>query len=170
MTPPLTVTHSPVATERRLVWDLPLRLFHWLFAASVLASWATAEMGVSWMKWHLRLGNWMMGLVVFRILWGLAGPRHARFSSFLTGPRKICSYARGLTGTGRVINSVGHNPLGGLMVSDHIVGAGNFFAKIERLSQGRRSCNSSSPYREALSMRLSGRRCQRRPLNRVEIW
>jgi cytochrome b len=64
----------------------------------------------------MRLGNWMMGLVVFRILWGLAGPRHARFSSFLTGPRKIWSYARGLTAAGRAINSVGHNPLGGLMV------------------------------------------------------
>ena len=116
MTPARATTRSPAATERRLVWDLPLRLFHWLFAASVLASWATAELGVSWMKWHLRLGNWMMGLVVFRILWGLAGPRHARFSSFLTGPRKIWRYARGLTATGRVVNSVGHNPLGGLMV------------------------------------------------------
>jgi cytochrome b len=116
MTPARAITHSPAATARRLVWDLPLRLFHWLFAASVLASWATAQLGVSWMKWHLRLGNWMMGLVVFRILWGLAGPRHARFSSFLTGPRKIWRYARGLTTTGRVVNSVGHNPLGGLMV------------------------------------------------------
>jgi cytochrome b len=105
-----------MTTERRLVWDLPLRLFHWLFATSVVASWSTAQLGVSWMTWHLRLGNWMMGLVVFRILWGFAGPRHARFSNFLTGPRKIWSYAQGLTGAGRAINSVGHNPLGGLMV------------------------------------------------------
>jgi len=109
----LDITRGP---ERRLVWDLPLRLFHWLFAGSVLASWATAQLGVSWMKWHLRLGYWTMGLLVFRILWGLVGPRHARFSSFLTGPRRIWSHARQLTAAGHGLNSVGHNPLGGLMV------------------------------------------------------
>jgi cytochrome b len=95
------------ATSRRLVWDLPLRLFHWLFAASVSASWATAQLGVSWMEWHLRLGYWLMGLLIFRLVWGFFGPRHARFSSFLVGPRRIWSYARGLTGARTAINSVG---------------------------------------------------------------
>jgi cytochrome b len=116
MTAPDPVTHPTAEPERRLVWDLPLRLFHWLFAGSVLASWATAQLGVSWMKWHLRLGYWTMGLLVFRILWGLAGPRHARFSSFLAGPRRIWRHARELTSAGHALNSVGHNPLGGLMV------------------------------------------------------
>ena len=116
MTSPDPVTHPAAGHERRLVWDLPLRLFHWLFAGSVLASWATAQLGVSWMKWHLRLGYWMMGLLVFRILWGLTGPRHARFSSFLKGPRRMWRHARELTSAGRLVNSVGHNPLGGLMV------------------------------------------------------
>jgi len=116
MTSPDPVTHPAAGHERRLVWDLPLRLFHWLFAGSVLASWATAQLGVSWMKWHLRLGYWMMGLLVFRILWGLTGPRHARFSSFLKGPRRMWRHARQLTSAGRLVNSVGHNPLGGLMV------------------------------------------------------
>ncbi|HUN25988.1 MAG TPA: cytochrome b/b6 domain-containing protein [Steroidobacteraceae bacterium] len=104
------------ADERRLVWDLPLRAFHWLFAASILASWATAEAGFNWMQWHIRLGYWMMGLLVFRILWGFVGPRHARFASFLAGPKRTWRYARGLAGLEEAVHSVGHNPLGGLMV------------------------------------------------------
>jgi cytochrome b len=103
--------------DQRLVWDLPLRVFHWLFAASILASWATAEAGFEWMKVHMRLGYWMIGLLLFRIVWGFVGPRHARFSSFLKGPRTVWHYARGLGAkAGEAVVSVGHNPLGGLMV------------------------------------------------------
>ncbi len=104
------------AGERRLVWDLPLRAFHWLFAASILASWGTAKLGFTWMAWHIRLGYWMMGLLLFRIVWGLIGPRHARFASFLKGPRAVWRYAKGLAGLGEAVETVGHNPLGGLMV------------------------------------------------------
>ncbi len=104
------------AADRRLVWDLPLRAFHWLFAASILASWGTAKLGFTWMVWHIRLGYWMMGLLLFRIVWGFIGPRHARFTSFLKGPSAVLRYAKGLTGRGEAIASVGHNPLGGLMV------------------------------------------------------
>ncbi len=101
---------------KRLVWDLPLRAFHWLFAASILASWATATAGFSWMQWHIRLGYWMIGLLSFRVLWGFVGPRHARFTSFLSGPRAMLRYAKGLTGSGEPVHTVGHNPLGGVMV------------------------------------------------------
>jgi len=104
------------AAERRLVWDLPLRAFHWLFAASILASWLTAEPGSSWMQWHIRLGYWMLGLLTFRIIWGLVGPRHARFASFLRGPRATWRYARGFLGRESPLHSAGHNPLGGIMV------------------------------------------------------
>jgi cytochrome b len=83
---------------------------------SILASWATAEAGFNWMQWHIRLGYWMMGLVLFRLVWGFLGPRHARFRSFLAGPRAVWRYARSLSGSGEVIHTVGHNPLGGLMV------------------------------------------------------
>ncbi|MGH8261680.1 MAG: cytochrome b/b6 domain-containing protein [Steroidobacteraceae bacterium] len=104
------------AGERRLVWDLPLRAFHWLFAASILASWGTAKLGFTWMQWHIRLGYWMMGLILFRVIWGFIGPRHARFASFLKGPRSILRYGRGFVGLDEPVESVGHNPLGGLMV------------------------------------------------------
>jgi cytochrome b len=107
---------ATASRPRSLVWDLPLRLFHWLFAGSILASWATAEAGFNWMKWHIRLGYWMIGLLSFRVLWGIVGPRHARFTSFLKGPRSIWRYARGLSGADEEVHTVGHNPLGGVMV------------------------------------------------------
>jgi cytochrome b len=107
---------TAASDARRLVWDLPLRLFHWLFAGSILASWATAEAGFGWMKWHIRLGYWMIGLLSFRVLWGFVGPRHARFSSFLRGPRGIWRYARGMAGVDEDWSTAGHNPLGGIMV------------------------------------------------------
>ena len=104
-----------MAEERRLVWDLPLRLFHWLLVLSLAASWATAEAGFDWMQVHMYLGYWTLGLIVFRLIWGFVGPRHARFSSFVASPAGIWRYAKGL-GAGTMIQTVGHNPLGGIMV------------------------------------------------------
>jgi len=101
---------------KRLVWDLPLRLFHWLFALSIFASWTTAQLGFKWMQWHIWLGYWVIGLLAFRLIWGFVGPKHARFSNFLKGPSAILRYARGFAGVGAPLRSVGHNPLGGLMV------------------------------------------------------
>jgi cytochrome b len=112
--------------QRRLVWDLPVRLFHWLLVLSMIASYLTAEFGFETIKVteattfdlmqiHMYLGYWTMGLVVFRILWGFVGPKHARFSSFLKGPTGIWRYARAL-GAGTMIETAGHNPLGGLSV------------------------------------------------------
>lgn len=104
-----------MADEKRLVWDLPLRLFHWLLVVSLIASWVTAEVGFDWMPYHLYLGYWTLGLLVFRIIWGFVGPRHARFASFLTGPSGLWRYARALA-AGTMIQTAGHNPLGGISV------------------------------------------------------
>jgi cytochrome b len=112
--------------ERRLVWDLPVRLFHWLLVLSLIASYLTAEFGFETLKVsdettfdlmqiHMWLGEWTLGLILFRILWGFVGPRHARFSSFLKGPTGIWRYAKAL-GAGTMIETAGHNPLGGLSV------------------------------------------------------
>ena len=102
--------------DRRLVWDLPLRLFHWLFAASIIACWGTAKLGFSYMQWHIWLGYEVMGLLVFRLIWGFLGTRHARFTEFLKGPSAIVAYNRSLLGKAPPVHSVGHNPMGGLMV------------------------------------------------------
>ncbi|HZX23120.1 MAG TPA: cytochrome b/b6 domain-containing protein [Woeseiaceae bacterium] len=98
-----------------LVWDLPLRLFHWLLVLALAGSWITHELGVKAMDWHMRLGYLVIGLIVFRLLWGFLGPRHARFGDFLRGPGAVVAYARDwLAGRARV--SAGHNPLGGWSV------------------------------------------------------
>jgi cytochrome b len=67
------------------------------------------------MQWHFYLGYTAIGLLVFRILWGLFGPRHARFSSFVHNPSAIWLYLKGMFNPGTA-PSVGHNPVGGLMV------------------------------------------------------
>jgi cytochrome b len=102
--------------ERRLVWDLPLRLFHWLFAVSLVASYVTAQFAFEggpavWAQWHFWLGYWMIGLLIFRLIWGFIGPRHARFTSFVASPVSIWRYFRG-----KAPYTVGHNPAGGIMV------------------------------------------------------
>jgi cytochrome b len=104
-----------MSEPKRLIWDLPLRLFHWLFALSIFASWLTAELGFEWMQFHFYLGYWTLGLLLFRIIWGFVGPRHARFSNFLTGPSTLLTYVKSLMG-GAPVQTAGHNPAGGLMV------------------------------------------------------
>ncbi|MFP6796805.1 MAG: cytochrome b/b6 domain-containing protein [Pseudomonadales bacterium] len=62
------------------VWDLPLRIWHWLFALGVSTCLATGLSGdIGWMRWHQRSGLMVIGLVVFRIGWGIWGGRYARF-------------------------------------------------------------------------------------------
>jgi len=100
---------------KRLVWDLPLRLFHWLIVLSIIGSYTTAKLGVDYMQYHFYFGYFMIAMLIFRITWGFIGPRHARFSSFLTGPSTFFTYAKGMfSPAGHV--SVGHNPVGGVMV------------------------------------------------------
>jgi cytochrome b len=101
-------------SSARLVWDLPLRIFHWLLAACVAGSWLTHELGTAWFPWHARIGYLTLVLLAFRIAWGFVGPLHARFASFLRGPRATLAYLRGLGG--QVAGGVGHNPMGGLAV------------------------------------------------------
>jgi cytochrome b len=112
-------------SEKRLVWDLPLRLFHWLLVLSIAASWYTAEYSeefftigdtlISYAEVHFWLGYWALGLIAFRLIWGVVGPRHARFASFVPGPRRLFAYAGGFFKRDSP-PSVGHNPMGALVV------------------------------------------------------
>lgn len=101
--------------EKRLVWDLPTRLFHWLLALDILGLYLTAEPGTPTMEWHFRLGYVALGLVVFRIIWGFIGPRHARFSTFLVGPVALFRYLKGFLRRDSAA-APGHNPAGAMMV------------------------------------------------------
>jgi cytochrome b len=97
------------------VWDLPTRLFHWLLVALFAFSWASAELGGNAMEWHMLSGYGLLGLVVFRLLWGIAGSATARFGQFVKGRGAILAYVRGFARKDAP-PSVGHNPLGGWMV------------------------------------------------------
>ncbi len=101
---------DPNAGSRVLVWDLPIRVFHWLLAGSFTGAFLTAE-SERWRDAHALLGYTVIVLVVFRLIWGVVGTRHARFSSFAFGPRRVAEYLRAL-GTLRPQQFVGHNPAG----------------------------------------------------------
>lgn len=98
-----------------LVWDLPIRLFHWTLAALVAAAAITANIGGNAMDSHGAIGLAIVGLLAFRLVWGVIGTTHARFASFVRGPATIRAYLRGAwPGPGRTC--LGHNPLGALSV------------------------------------------------------
>ena len=90
------------------VWDLPVRLVHWLLAALIAFSWWSVHNHHT--DWHIWSGCAILTLLIFRLLWGFVGSSTARFSSFVGGPRAIADYWRG-TWVG-----IGHNPLGALSV------------------------------------------------------
>lgn len=100
--------------QRILVWDLPTRVFHWLLAASFLGAFVTAE-SERYRDIHVVLGYTVLGLVVFRFLWGLIGSRYARFSSFPIAPRRVVDYLKSLA-TRAPQHHVGHNPAGSLAI------------------------------------------------------
>lgn len=104
---------------RLKVWELPVRLFHWgLVGGVALAFYTMKTEGAPFvfpMDIHARAGYVLLGLLLFRWLWGLVGGFHARFSSFLHSPATLVGYVRRLL-TGRPPAYAGHNPLGGLMV------------------------------------------------------
>ena len=79
----------------RRVWDLPVRIVHWLLVIGIAGSYATHKLGVAYFKYHLWFGYLVVVLAAFRILWGFVGTRHARFASFLRGPRATLRLSRG---------------------------------------------------------------------------
>lgn len=92
------------------IWDLPLRLFHWLLVAMFLLSWWSAG-HAQHLDLHLLAGYTIAALLLFRLMWGIAGSRYARFASFAYGPRQMAAYLRDLFGP-RSVHPVGHNPAG----------------------------------------------------------
>ncbi len=96
--------------NRILIWDLPTRLFHWLLVLCVCGSFVSAKIGGNAMVWHGRFGLVVVGLLVFRLVWGFVGSTYARFSQFVRGPATVVSYLRGQW------HGEGHNPLGALSV------------------------------------------------------
>jgi cytochrome b len=97
-----------------LVWDAPVRVFHWLMVLTFAGAFVTAE-SEYWRLTHVALGYTMLGLVAFRVVWGMIGTRHARFASFVRGPRAVTGYLTSLL-RGRPEHHVGHNPAGAVVI------------------------------------------------------
>jgi cytochrome b len=95
------------------VWDAPIRLFHWLVAVLVAAAYVTWRL--NWMVWHGRVGDVLLALLLFRLLWGFFGSETARFSRFLTSPRAAVQHLASAL-VREPDRQVGHNPAGGWMV------------------------------------------------------
>ncbi|MDQ3446918.1 MAG: cytochrome b/b6 domain-containing protein [Pseudomonadota bacterium] len=102
-------------SARTRIWDLPTRLFHWLLAALVIFSFTTGKLGGDWLTWHFRSGYVIASLLLFRLLWGFAGSRYARFSSFLPSPSRVWRMLRS-TGSEVLPASAGHSAIGTLSV------------------------------------------------------
>ncbi|MEO5342816.1 MAG: cytochrome b/b6 domain-containing protein [Gammaproteobacteria bacterium SHHR-1] len=96
--------------ERLYLWDLPTRLFHWLLALAVLAAFVSGSLGGNLIVWHGRIGLFILGLLAFRLAWGLFGSTYARFAQFAPTPARLAAYLRGNW------QGQGHNPLGALSV------------------------------------------------------
>ncbi len=97
-----------------LVWDVPVRVFHWLMVLSFAGAYLTAE-SERWRLIHVTLGYTMGGVVAFRVVWGLIGSHPARFASFVKGPAAIGRYLRSMLGE-RPEHHLGHNPAGALAI------------------------------------------------------
>jgi cytochrome b len=105
---------SPALSSTR-VWDLGVRLFHWLLVAAIATALVTGLSGPrNWLNVHIAAGAAIGGLVAFRILWGFVGSTYARFSGFPVRPSAIKADLAGLV-AGRRPQYLGHNPLGSLM-------------------------------------------------------
>lgn len=111
---PVEMPTAAAAPRKALIWDAPVRIFHWLMVLSFAGAYITAE-SERWRLVHVTLGYTMAGLVAFRILWGLVGTRHARFASFVRGPAAVNRYIVALL-RGQPEHHTGHNPAAALAI------------------------------------------------------
>ena len=96
--------------KRIVLWDLPVRVFHWSLVLAVSGAVVTGQIGGNLIVWHGRLGLLIAGLLAFRLIWGLMGSTYARFAQFFPTPARIKAYLEGSW------HGEGHNPLGALSV------------------------------------------------------
>lgn len=102
--------------RREKIWDPVTRLWHWVLAVVVITGWSLGEfMTFSTIDWHFYCGYTVLGLLAFRLLWGLVGPRPIRLRGLLPGPRALLTTLRQLPQR-QPSGTPGHNPLGALSV------------------------------------------------------
>ena len=93
------------------VWDLPIRLFHWLLVLCIVGSLISVNIGGNAIQWHAYFGYSILSLLIFRVIWGFVGSTHARFASFFPTKKAILDYL-----SGSAPRVLGHNPIGAMSV------------------------------------------------------
>jgi cytochrome b len=107
---------DPTQRSQIYVWDLGVRLFHWLLVCSVAAAFVSGNFAPRWwLDLHLIAGTCVAALIIFRIVWGFTGSTYARFTSFVVSPIAAVAHLLALLG-GRGGHHIGHNPIGALMI------------------------------------------------------
>lgn len=106
--------------ERIKVWDIAIRIFHWSLVIFFTIAYLTGEEESQLHNWS---GYVVMGLVIFRLVWGVVGTRYARLWNFVYSPAHTFAYMRSLL-AGHPEHYLGHNPLGGWMVIALLVSIG----------------------------------------------
>jgi cytochrome b len=102
--------------ELKKIWDPVTRLWHWVLATVVITNWIFGEfMSFDTVTWHFYLGYTVLGLLGFRILWGLVGPVPIRWGSLFPAPQALTAYLSKI-GSREPSGTPGHNPLGSLSV------------------------------------------------------
>ena len=99
-------------THDTYVWDPFVRVFHWSLVAAFVVAYLTED---EMMTLHVYAGYLIAGLLVFRVIWGFIGPRHARFSDFVYTPAEVLGYLKDMV-NGHPARYLGHNPAGGVMI------------------------------------------------------
>jgi cytochrome b len=139
--------------KKNLVWDIPVRLFHWLLVFCLFGQWLTVEVLDDAMHIHFYIGYFTLGLIIFRLIWGFVGTKYAKFNSFIAGPKAILNYLQSLAAKQKSCTT-GHNPLGGLLLpavlllvglqaisglftSDDIVSSGPYYDSVNNEIQKR---------------------------------
>jgi cytochrome b len=106
--------------KKNLVWDIPVRLFHWLLVLCLFGQWLTAEVLEDAMDIHFYIGYFTLGLIIFRLIWGFVGTKYAKFNSFIAGPKAMSTYLRSVISKQHTF-SIGHNSVGGLILPGVII-------------------------------------------------
>jgi cytochrome b len=101
----------PLGMRKIRVWDLPIRLFHWLLVLCIAGSLISVNLGGNAIEWHAYFGYSILTLLIFRIVWGFIGSTHARFASFIPNRKSVLNYLQG-----KSPRFLGHNPIGALSV------------------------------------------------------
>jgi cytochrome b len=137
--------------QKIYIWDFPTRLFHWLLVLAIAAQYITAELLDDAIQWHFYGGYFILGLLIFRLLWGIWGAHYARFSQFVVSPGKTIHYIKHFNND-NYKPVLGHNPLGaysvlfilsilmtqaisGLFISDDIFHQGPYYNAVGETSQ-----------------------------------